>query len=83
MSNAEMIEEYYAALQKLEKRHEELRAEKSVYDKRIALLEEEMDEIWEVIATLKKHEKGAAYGWRGNGISAGYYRQGIPRVLGL
>ena len=83
MTNAEMIEEYYAALRKLEKRHEELRMEKNLYDKRIALLEEEIDEIWEVIATLKKHEKGAAYGWRGNSISAGYRRQGIPGFLGL
>lgn len=83
MTNAQMIEEYYAALGKLQKRHEELRAEKRVYDKRIALLEEEIDEIFEVIATLKKHEKGAAYGWRGNSVSAGYHRQGISGILGL
>ncbi len=83
MTNQEMIKEYYEALRKLQKRHDELQAEIRVYDKRIVLLEEEIDEIYEVIAALKKHEKGAKYGWRGNGVSAGYCRQGLPAVLGL
>ncbi len=83
MTNQEMIKEYYEALRKLQKRHEELQAEIRVYDKRVVLLEEEIDEIYEVIAALKKHEKGAKYGWRGNGVSAGRGRQGLPAVLGL
>ena len=54
MTNQEMIKEYYEALRKLQKRHDELQAEIRVYDKRIVLLEEEIDEIYEVIAALKK-----------------------------
>lgn len=83
MTNREMIEEYLMALRSLEKRHQELVAQIKVYDKRIALLEEEMDEIWEVIAALKKHEEGKKYGWRGSSISAGYRRQGVSGVLEL
>ncbi len=83
MTTKQMIEEYYDALHKLQKRHAQLQEEIRVYDKRVVLLEEEIDEIYEVIAALKKHEKGAKYGWRGNGFSAGYYRQGVPSVLGL
>ncbi len=83
MTNKQMIDEYMAALRSLEKRHKELLEQIKVYDKRIALLEEEMDEIWEVIAALKKHEEGKKYGWRGSGISAGGHRQGISGVLGL
>ena len=79
MTNREMIEEYLQALTGLEKRHEQLTKQIRVYDKRIVLLEEEIDEIWEVIAALKKYEEG----WHGNGVSAGGRRQGISAVLGL
>ncbi len=83
MTNEEMIQEYLKTLRGLEKRHAELKAKMTVYDKRIALLEEEMDEIWEVIAALKKHGEGKKYGWRGRGISAGGYRQGLSGILEL
>ena len=83
MTNEEMLEEYFRALHALAKRHAMLKAQVSVYDKRIALLEEEMDEIWEVIAALRKHKEGKKYGWRGNGVSAAGGRTGISGVLGL
>ena len=83
VTNREMIEEYLQALSGLEKRHEQLTKQIRVYDKRIVLLEEEIDEIWEVIAALKKYEEGDRYGWHGNGVSAGGRRQGVSAVLGL
>ncbi len=83
MTTAEMIEEYMAALEKLERRHRELVAEIRVYDKRIVLLEEEMDEIWEVIAALKKHQGEPKYGRRSSGIAAAGGRQGLSSLLGL
>lgn len=83
MTVDEMIEEYMQALRKLEQRHKQLQEQIKVYDKRIALLEEEMDEIWEVIAMLKKHKDGKTYGWRSRGISAGGDRQRVSCLLGL
>lgn len=74
MTNQELIETYVASLRSLEKRHAQLQKQIRVYDKRIALLEEEMDEIWEIIVTLKKHEQGDKYGWRSRGVSAVSYR---------
>jgi prefoldin subunit 5 len=74
MNNPEMMQEYLASLKLLEKRHAELKAQATVYDKRIALIEEEMDELWEVIAALRKHEERDKYGWRGNCVSARDYR---------
>lgn len=83
MTTAEMIKEYMAALQKLESRHSELVAEIQVYDKRIVLLEEEMDEIWEVIAALKKHQGEPKYGRRSSGVSAAGGGRGISSLLGV
>lgn len=83
MTNGEMIAQYFAALHQLEARHARLVSEMQVYDKRVALLEEEMDEIWEVIAALRRHEKGALYGWRGNGVSAGLGGTGVSGLLGV
>ena len=71
MTNKELIEEYKKTLQALCKRHEELVEKITVYDKRIVLLEEEIDEVWEIIAALRKHEEWMKYGRRGRGISAG------------
>lgn len=83
MTTDEMIAEYMAALQKLESRHRELSAAIQVYDKRIVLLEEEMDEIWEVIAALKKQQGAPKYGRRSSGVSAAGGRRGLSPLLGL
>ncbi len=83
MTTAEMIEEYMAALRKLETRHRELTAAIQVYDKRIVLLEEEMDEIWEVIAALRKQQGDAKYGRRNSGVSAAGSGRWVSSLLGL
>ena len=83
MTTAEMIEEYMAALHKLECRHRELTAVIQVYDKRIVLLEEEMDEIWEVIAALKKQQGAPKYGRRSSGVTAAGGGRGLSSLLGL
>ena len=83
MTVEEMIEEYMEALRKLEDRHRELTAAIQVYDKRIVLLEEEMDEIWEVIAALKKQQGDAKYGRRSSGVSATGGGRWISSLLGL
>lgn len=83
MTTDEMITEYMAALQKLENRHGELSAAIQVYDKRIVLLEEEMDEIWEVIAALKKQQGAPKYGRRSSGVAAAGGGRGLPSFLGL
>ena len=83
MSDEQLIEEYKKTLCALEKRHAQLKKQITVYDRRITLLEEEIDEVWEVIAALRKHGEGDKYGWRGNGVSAALGRAGISGVLGL
>lgn len=83
MTVDEMIEEYMKTLTRLEQRHAELQTQIKVYDKRVALLEEEMDEIWEVIAALRRHKEGKKYGWRSRSTSAVGGRQGVSRILGL
>jgi len=83
MTTAEMIQEYMAALKKLERRHRELTAVIQVYDKRIILLEEEMDEIWEVIAALKKQQGEPKYGRRCSGVTTAGGGQGLSSLLGL
>lgn len=52
---AELVEVYRNTLRQLEKRHEELTQVRSTYDKRVALLEEEMDEIHEVICMMRPY----------------------------
>jgi prefoldin subunit 5 len=71
MTNEQMMEEYMKTLQALVKRHGELVEQITVYDKRVALLEEEIDEVWEVIATLRKHKEGWKYGRRTSNLPAG------------
>ena len=83
MTVDEMIAEYMAALKKLEGRHRELSAAIQVYDKRIVLLEEEMDEIWEVIAALRKQQGELKYGRRSSGVSAAGGGRRVSSLLGL
>ncbi len=83
MTTDEIIEEYMAALRKLESRHRELSAAIQVYDKRIVLLEEEMDEIWEVIAALRKQQGAPKYGRRSSGVPAAGGGRGLSSLLGL
>lgn len=54
----ELLEIYKDSLQRLAKRHEELVAERTVYDKRVALLEEEMDELQEAMCMMRAYLEG-------------------------
>lgn len=49
------MEVYMESLRQLQKRHERLTQEIHVYDKRVALLEEEMDELCETMAMMRRH----------------------------
>ena len=49
------MEVYKESLRKLQERHERLTHEIHVYDKRVALLEEEMDELCEAMAMMRRH----------------------------
>ena len=51
----ELYEEYKRSLQLLRQRHEQLSGEIKVYDKRVALLEEEMDELCEAMCMMRSH----------------------------
>ena len=51
----QLYEEYERALELLRKRHAELTKEMRVYDKRVALLEEEMDEMCEVMCMMRRY----------------------------
>lgn len=51
----ELMEVYKESLKKLQERHERLIREIRVYDKRVALLEEEMDELCEAMAMMRRH----------------------------
>ena len=53
-----MLEEYRQAYSKLEKRHEELIAQRLQYDKRVLLLEEEMDEMAEAMRLMRSYAEG-------------------------
>ncbi len=46
---------YKESYEKLRKRHEELTNKRLSYDKRAALLEEEMDELQEVMCMLRRY----------------------------
>lgn len=48
---------YQESLRRLEKRHSELVAGRVLYDKRVALLEEEMDELCEAMAMMRPYLK--------------------------
>ena len=51
----ELYEEYERSLELLRSRHETLTREMRVYDKRVALLEEEMDELCEAMAMMRPY----------------------------
>lgn len=51
----ELMEVYKQSLRQLEQRHARLTKEKHIYDKRVALLEEEMDELWEVLCMMRPY----------------------------
>lgn len=46
---------YKESFEKLRQRHEELTRERLTYDKRVALLEEEMDELQEVMCMMRPY----------------------------
>ena len=51
----ELYKEYARSLELLRQRHEKLTKEIRVYDKRVALLEEEMDELCEVMTIMRRY----------------------------
>jgi len=51
----ELMEVYKESLRQLEQRHARLTKEKNIYDKRVALLEEEMDELCEVMCMMRPY----------------------------
>lgn len=51
----ELYEEYKRSLELLRQRHEVLSSEIKVYDKRVALLEEEMDELCEAMTMMRPY----------------------------
>lgn len=51
----ELYEEYKRSLALLRERHEKLTKEIRVYDKRVALLEEEMDELCEAMTMMRPY----------------------------
>lgn len=46
---------YKRSIQQLQQRHEKLTKEISLYDKRVALLEEEIDELYEAMSMMRRH----------------------------
>ena len=54
----ELYEEYTRSLALLRQRHQELSGKIQVYDKRVALLEEEMDELCEAMSMMRRHLEG-------------------------
>lgn len=51
----ELMKVYEQSLKLLQQRHEELTRERVFYDKRVALLEEEMDELQEVMCMMRPY----------------------------
>ena len=51
----ELYEEYKRSLELLRQRHKKLSGEIRVYDKRVALLEEEMDELCEAMTMMRPY----------------------------
>jgi chromosome segregation ATPase len=51
----ELYEEYKRSLELLRQRHEKLSGEIKVYDRRVTLLEEEMDELCEVMTMIRRY----------------------------
>lgn len=56
---AELYTVYEQSLSQLEQRHAELTGQLLQYDKRVALLEEEMDELQEVMCMMRPYLEGA------------------------
>ena len=54
----DLIKVYEEALEQLRQRHQKLLGEIHVYDKRVALLEEEMDELCEAMCMMRRHLEG-------------------------
>ena len=54
----ELIKVYEESLRKLQERHQKLLGEIHVYDKRVAVLEEEMDERCEAMSMMRRHLDG-------------------------
>ena len=52
---AEVIEVYRQSLRALQQRYDELTEQRLFFDKRTALLEEEMDELWEAIHMMEPY----------------------------
>lgn len=51
----ELLEVYKESIRALEERHEKLTREITLYDKRVALLEEEIDEMYEAMSMMRRH----------------------------
>ena len=51
----ELLDIYNQSLQCLRQRHKELVGRITAYDKRVALLEEEMDELCEAMRMMRRH----------------------------
>ena len=51
----ELMNVYRQSIRQLEKRHKELTDKASLYDKRVALLEEEIDELYEAMSMMRRH----------------------------
>lgn len=51
----QLYEEYKHSLELLRQRYEKLSGEIKVYDKRVALLEEEMDELCEAMSMMRPY----------------------------
>lgn len=49
----ELLKVYEESLQRLQRRREEILAKQQAYDKRVALLEEEMDELQEAMCMMR------------------------------
>ena len=54
----ELMKVYEESLEKLRQRHAKLLGEIRVYDKRVTVLEEEMDELCEAMAMMRRHMEG-------------------------
>ncbi len=54
----ELIEVYKQSIRQLEQRRDRLTKEKHIYDKRVALLEEEIDELYEAIRMMRPYLEG-------------------------
>ena len=51
----ELMEQYRQSLRQLQQRHQELTGRIHTYDKRVALLEEEMDELCEAMSMMRPY----------------------------